>query len=448
MANDYIDRLQLKCSTSMAAYTKRLALVAVLVMGLDSQAQTLTAMDIAPQMIPGWNLGNTLEAGPCSWLSNDLDWETGWQPTKTSQKIIDYVKAKGFRSVRIPCSWNTHMDANHRIKSAWMRRVKQVVDYCIKDSLYVMLNDHWDNGWIEVEGFKNLSDEKIERNCELLRDMWTQIATAFADYDEHLLFAGMNEPNANDAQLSVALKRYHQTFVDAVRSTGGKNAERVLVVQGPCTNIDLSSQHDVLPDDPTPEKLMIEVHYYDPYNFVMMEKDEDWGYRFFYWGKNNHVGGSNYNATWGEETYLQQQMRKMRTKYTNKGIPVVIGEYGANRRVMPEGENQEKHDNSLQDWYEAVTQYAINNGCVPMVWDTNGNDPVIDRRDCSIGNPFAYNGIMEGVDAATWPYTTGIESVRSDAKKGADGKTYNLMGIPVNRNYRGIVVQGVKKYFR
>ena len=106
-------------------------------------------MDIAADMVPGWNLGNTLEPGPCNWLSNELDYETAWQGSKTTQQIIDFVKAQGFRSVRIPCSWYVHMDQNYNISPAWMNRVQEVVDYCIKDGLYVILNDHYDNGWIE-----------------------------------------------------------------------------------------------------------------------------------------------------------------------------------------------------------------------------------------------------------------------------------------------------------
>ena len=214
----------------MKSFSKRCPKSLVLVLAFLScslcQAQTQTAMDIAPLMVPGWNLGNTLEAPTSS--SNELDCETAWQPTKTSQKIIDYVAAQGFRSVRIPCSWFIHMDEDYQISNVWIRRVKQVVDYCMKANLYVMLNDHWDNGWIEVNGFKDLSEENVSKKCEILKTMWTQIAMAFVDYDHRLLFAGMNEPNSRDAATAAVLKRYQQTFVDAVRATGGNNATRWL----------------------------------------------------------------------------------------------------------------------------------------------------------------------------------------------------------------------------
>ena len=133
-------------------------------------------MDIAPKMMPGWNLGNTLEAGPCTWLSNKLDWETGWQPTKTTQSIINSVKEAGFNAVRIPCAWDIHSDSKGKIDAVWMARVKKIVDYCMNAGLYVVLNDHWDNGWIEVDGFKDLSEENVsqksERAVNVCRPIW------------------------------------------------------------------------------------------------------------------------------------------------------------------------------------------------------------------------------------------------------------------------------------
>ena len=432
---------------------KTINLLLALVLSCAIPAQAQTAMDIAPEMVPGWNLGNTLEAGPCTWLSNDVAWETGWQSTKTSQKIIDYVKSLGFRSVRIPCAWFMHMDNNYKIKSAWMRRVKEVVDYCIKDSLYVMLNGHWDNGWIEVDGFKDISEENVQNKCEILETMWTQIATEFADYDHHLLFAGLNEPNADTNAKAAVLKRYNQTFVNTVRQTGGSNASRILVVQGPNTDIDKSTElSSVLPDDTTADALMFEIHFYAPYQFVMMMENADWSYMFYYWGSKNHVSGSNYNATWGEDSYVLQQMRKMRTKYSSKGIPVIMGEYGSTWRVMPTGENQAKHNSSIHDWYYSVCRNAKNNGIVPMVWDTNSckqpTGTIVDRSKCAVYDQYAYEGIMDGVASATWPFASDIKDRFEEEDAFVGGQAYSLTGIPVGSNYRGIVIVNGKKILK
>ena len=168
--------------------------------------------------------------------------ETSWQDTKTTQKIIDFVKAQGFRSVRIPVAWvYGHIsDADaYTIDTAWMNRVKQIVDYCINDGLYVVINDHWDGGWLE-EHIADTNSATIAKNKAVLTAIWTQIAEKFKDYDEHLLFAGLNEPNTEESPKASTINNllnYNQTFIDAVRATGGQNATRVLVVQGPSTDI-------------------------------------------------------------------------------------------------------------------------------------------------------------------------------------------------------------------
>lgn len=419
-----------------------------------------TAMELAAEMYPGWNLGNTLEAVQCTWVRDELEYETGWQRTMTTQEIIDYVKSQGFRSVRIPCSWYEHMDANYNISSRWMARVQEIVDYCIKDSLYVVLNDHFDGGWIE-RSFEGQTPASVNKNIMILGLMWKQIATRFRDYDHHLLFAGMNEPSAaNDnstdkEQDIVTLRKYEQAFVNAVRQTGGYNAHRVLVVQGPTTDIDLAYQYDAMPQDNVPSALMLEVHFYSPFNFCQMEEDEWWGYRFFYWGTGNHIAATNYNATWGEEEFLKGQMEKMWEKYVSRGIPVYLGEYGALWREMPKGESQNKHNASIYAWYKATNKYAVANGIIPVVWDTNycerttGTGTIINRETLTIFNTKAYQGIMEGCAEATWPVTTGIGSVDElSAGKVAD-RIYDLMGhslpdIPEH----GVYILNGRKYFR
>lgn len=371
---------------------------------------TATAREIAKQMYPAWNLGNTLEPP-----GNSTSAETSWQPTKTNQQILDYVKKLGFKAVRIPCSWNCHA-TNGKIDAAWMARVKEIVDYCINDGLYVMLNDHWDSGWIEVDGFTNLSESNVTAKLELLKTYWTQIAETFRDYDEHLLFAALNEPNCDNQAKTDVLLRYEQGFIDVVRATGGNNAKRTLIVQGPSTDIDNTDNfYDIakLKDSAT-DALMFEVHYYSPWNFCGMEKDESWGRMAFYWGADNHVSGSQYNSTWGEETYLRDQFLKMKRKFVDKGIPVILGEYGCQWRDLSSlsGENQAKHDASVKLFYKLVNQYAVNDGIVPVVWDINhtnregtkGMMTIVDRANLSIFCQLAMDGITEGVAAATWPY--------------------------------------------
>ena len=367
------------------------------------------ATDIAKLMYPAWNLGNTMEPP-----SNSLNAETTWQSTRTSQQVIDYVKSLGFKAVRIPCSWHAHA-TNGQIDPAWTARVKEVVDYCINDGLYVMLNDHWDNGWIETDGFSDLSETNVSAKAEMLKTLWTQIATAFRDYDEHLLFAGLNEPNCDSQAKTDVLLRYEQAFIDAVRATGGNNATRILIVQGPSTDIDnTDSYYDISRLNDTAEgALMAEVHYYSPWNLCGMEKDESWGKMFFYWGSGNHLSGSQYNANWGEESYMLGQFQKMKRKLVDKGYPVILGEYGCQWRDVStlSGEDQARHDASVRLFYKLVNEYAVNCGMVPTVWDINhcnqngtrGMMTIVNRSQLTVWGTPAINGITEGIAAATWP---------------------------------------------
>lgn len=440
-------------------HTIRLLLFLVaLQLSVRMSAQTPTAMEVAANMYPGWNLGNTLEPGPCNWIANPLDWETAWQGSRTSQAIIDFVKAQGFRSVRIPCSWFVHSDQNYNIDTNWLDRVQEVVDYCINDSLYVILNDHYDNGWIE-HSFADRTESSVKKNIFILGLLWKQIANRFRDYDHHLLFAGMNEPdaagdNSNDKAGDIeTLIRYEQAFVNAVRQTGGNNATRILVVQSPSTSIDLAYNYDVMPEDATQDAMMLEVHFYAPYNFTMMTKDESWGNQAYYWGEGNHVSGSKHNVTWGEEAYMQSQLRQMKNKYTSKGIPVVMGEFGALWRTMPEGENQDKHDASIYSWYFTLCKYAVHNGVVPFVWDTNAcqrpSMDILNRKTLAVFNQHALKGILEGCAAVKWPYTTAIEEVSNDKTSHTSANIYDLSGrIHYTIPSKGIYITNGKKHIR
>ena len=378
-----------------------------------------SAMDIAQLMYPGWNLGNTMEGGDSKnlWKNAGVATETAWQSTKTTQALIDAVKAAGFKSVRIPCAWvmGHIMDAdNCTIDPAWMKRVKEIVDYCIADGLYVIINQHWDGGWIEHNGLTANSD--INKTKTQLTKIWTQIANNFKAYNERLIFAGMNEPGVGSgdgdiisvAEMSNRIAEYEQTFINAVRATGGNNAKRVLIVQGPNTNIDnfVANNYMSKITDSASDRLMVEVHFYDPYNFTDMSEDQSWGKYCLYWGKNNtngSVAGRTADAKYNED-YVEAQMKKMKTNFFDKGYPVLIGEFGANQRLAI-GQDP-VHDASVKDYYKAVVTSAINNGCVPVAWDTNSNSPsmtIFNRAGANISNANVMESINAGVAAAKWP---------------------------------------------
>ena len=387
--------------------------------GATDADMSKTAMDVAALMYPGWNLGNTMEAGNSAnnWKNAGIGSETAWQSAKTTQQLIDLVKASGFKSVRIPCAWVMgHItDAEAcTIDADWLARVHEVVDYCIKNDLYVIINQHWDGGWIEHDGLTAATD--VDATKAKLTKIWTQIANSFKNYDERLIFAGMNEPgvgggDANTllgtADLANRIAEYEQTFIEAVRATGGNNAKRVLVVQGPNTNIDNTVAHNYMAKlhDSATDRLMVEVHFYDPYQFTDLGEDKDWGKYYLYWGKNNKGGDADRTAdSKYNEDYVEAQMKKMKTNFFDKGYPVLIGEFGANQR-MAIGTDA-LHDNSVKDYYKAVVTSAINNGCVPVAWDTNAGLPsmtIFNRAAVKVSNANMLESIQEAVKTAVWP---------------------------------------------
>lgn len=356
----------------------------------DASGMTSSATELASKIKLGWNIGNSLEA---------IGSETAWGNPLITPELIQLVKQNGFNAIRIPCSWNQYMEnsSTAKIKKEWLDRVKQVVQYSVDQGMYVVLNIHWDGGWLE----NNVTTSKQVENNAKQKAFWEQIATHLRDFDEHLMFAGTNEPNVDNAAQMAVLNSYLQTFVDAVRSTGGKNSYRVLVVQGPSTDIEkTNSLMTSLPVDKIANRMMAEVHYYTPYQFSLMEADADWGKMFYYWGKDFHsLTDPARNSTWGEEATVDSMMRLMKTKFVDKGIPVMLGEYAVGRRLTLTGENLELHLASRAFYLKYVTKQALANGILPFYWDAGGTgnngSGLFDRKTNTVFDQQALDALIE-----------------------------------------------------
>ena len=368
--------------------------------GMESDSKVL-----AKKINLGWNLGNTLEA---------IGGETAWGNPKASKALIDLVKASGFNAVRIPCAWDQYLEnqTTYKIKDLWLARVKEVVDYCIENDMYAILNIHWDGGWLE----NNPTPDKQAEVNKKQKAIWEQIALYFRNYDERLLFAGTNEVhttsgNPTQANFDVQMS-YNQTFVDAVRFTGGKNAYRNLIIQAYNTNIDQAVAYLKISTDYVPDRLMVEVHHYDPWNFCGLEKDETWGKYAALWGQpyEQYAIGvlAGRAATWGKEDYLKTQFNKIKTSFVDKGYPVILGEYGVIRRTTYSGDALMHHLNSRAYYLRYVTEQAKNYGLIPFYWDDGGIGNlafgIIDRKTNRIADEKALNALIEGSVAGTYPY--------------------------------------------
>lgn len=323
----------------------------------------ISSVQLTEMMGVGWNLGNSLEAIVASG-DTFSGGETSWGNPPVSKTLIDAVKAAGFNMIRIPVSWS-HMiedESTYYISYEWKLRVEEVVNYALDNDMFVMINIHWDGGWMNSP--THADQEAINTK---LAAIWKQLAKFFRDYDDRLLFAGSNEvhvegnyntPSAENAEVQ---NSFNQTFINTVRATGGRNTYRHLVVQTYNTNIEFGENFMVIPEDDTDDRLMVEVHFYDPYQFTLQEDG------VALWGS-EYAGGPSH-AGWGDEDWVDEIFGRTKTAFVDKGYGVILGEYAASLRTNPSNTTFEEHVKARNHYLNYVTKKALENGMVPVYWD-------------------------------------------------------------------------------
>lgn len=333
----------------------------------------LTALEATRLMGNGINLGNTMEACDNNVgikTNTPLSYETHWGQPKTTQAMIDGMKAAGFDTIRIPVAWMTNAthlyEGDYTIDADYMDRVEEVVRYARKAGMYVIINDHWDGGWYGMFGSESAETRALA--MEAYKGMWQQIAERFRDYSDYLIFESANEELGtrfdensalycsdsvvtylNDDERYALTNEINQTFVDVVRATGGNNATRFLLIAGYGTNIDQTCDDRFqMPKDTADSKLMVSVHYYDPWSYC---------------GASSAASATKWGKV-SDYEYMDQQLAKM-TKFTEAGYGVVIGEYGA----LPCSDGLK--DNTLAyhtAFLDTCTKYNLTN----CLWDCSG----------------------------------------------------------------------------
>ena len=369
----------------------------------------VSAAEIAEKMGAGWNYGNTLEAN-----TEGTPDETVWGNPRASQAMVDAVAEAGFRTVRIPISFLSKINdsCGYKIDGEWLERIAEVVDYCYNKELFVIINIHGDGyhtikgGWLLCNG----NDQVYIK--EKFAAVWRQIAERFADYDEHLIFECMNEVFDGIYHTPVAeyyenINDYNQIFVDTVRSSGGKNTHRWLMAAGWNTDINYTcgGYGFRFPKDScnTPDngRLILSVHCYDPWDYCGEEKKS-----VCLWGEKGQeiveLGSADpqYKADWGEEKHITAQFRMLKERYVDRGIPVIIGEYGcidrSDETVIPERITENR---AYYDGFIAGT--AAQNGLVPVYWDNGFNGKfglgLFDRRAVTKTQPEIIDAIIKAV---------------------------------------------------
>lgn len=326
-----------------------------------SAATVLSVSEITEQMGVGWNLGNSLDAHNQEFSSSNIrDYETQWSNPVVTKSLIDKVKAKGFNTVRIPITWYQHIstDSSYTIDPDWMNRVKEVVDYAYNNGMYVIINVHHET-WINRADF-DTAEASMEAQ---LRAVWKQIAAAFADYDQHLIFEGMNEPRAvggsinewvgNGACYNV-VNQLNAAFVDTVRSVESPYRQtRMLMVPDYAASresyiyayltVPKASGSIDADNDGDDDYVAVSLHAYSPYNFAMGDGDH-----------------SDFSSAY--ETELEGMFSAMQAKFLQEGVSIVLGEFSASNYG---------YDDARLKWAEAYMSNATEYGIPCVLWDNN-----------------------------------------------------------------------------
>ena len=368
-----------------------------------------TAKQWNSEVTAGWNLGNQFECSAAGGdhrsmeiglLDNALNSETAWGNPKVTRKTIKAIKDAGFNAIRIPVRWQFHITNAQAmsIDKAWMKRIREVVDWCLENDLKVMINTHHDQ-WLEGRPLHSYQQE----NCQKLALLWFNIASEFADYDYRVAFAGTNEvhipdnwgkPEAENLEVQNA---YNQTFIDVVRATGGNNEKRHLIVQTYVCNPDfgLNDGDFIIPTDIEGngnDYMSVEFHFYNPWEYAGECK-------YYYWGESYRQFGE---VPASNEQSMTDLFDRAVAAWADKGLGVIIGEWGVTDHVK--GNEADKIHENMTYYCRFFVSEARKRGFSTFVWDNNsfGNGEekfgIFDRKHgMKVKAPWILQGIMEGI---------------------------------------------------
>ena len=398
--------------------------------------QGLSALELTRLMGNGTNLGNTFEAcdnsRPYVAGNPPQTYEVSWGQPVTTQAMLTALKAAGFDTIRIPVAWMTNATnlaaGDYIIDPAYLDRVREVVDYARSAGMYVIINDHWDGGWWGMFGSEDEATRQLAMDAYI--GMWAQIAVYFADYSDYVIFESANEElgarfDENsplycadsiatylpDDERYALCNAVNQAFVDVVRMTGGNNAERFLLIAGYGTNIDQTcDSRFVMPTDTAEDKLLLSVHYYDPWSYC---------------GASSADGAT----AWGiasDYEYMDAQLKKLQ-KFTAQGVGVVIGEYGA----LPGSDGKIKANSlayhsrflDLCDYYDLTS----------CLWDCSGFfvRRTLSMSDAELAELYAgRNAASE--EGMTYAEVQSAAKARLDAQMAEAPETFREDAIEVN----------------
>lgn len=341
--------------------------------------QSITSAQLMKELKIGFNWGNTFDA----------PWgETTWGNPLTTKEMIEGIKELGFNTIRIPVSWGKHTSGapDYIIDKAWMERVQTVVDYALDCGLYVIINSHHDND------IYSPSEANRENAKTYIGSIWKQIAEHFNYADHHLIFQTMNEPrvegtsyewqidkNNPDSMKAVEIiNELNQTALDAMRSTGGNNAYRFVLVSSYAANPNsVLTDKFSLPQDSVKDRLLVSVHSYTPYNLCLNVNSSDT--KFDFW----------------KQIEIENFLKGVYEKYSKNGIPVIIDEMGIIHKNNPE---------DRYAWAKYFVSKAKDFGMVCCWWDNGSINSgekfaLFNRNELKVypESKRVYEGLMDGL---------------------------------------------------
>lgn len=347
-----------------------------------NDAMDMTTAEVVEDMGVGINLGNTMEVSGM-YVGSVQAYETGWGSPVITKEAIQGYKDAGFDTLRVPVAWSNLMNARtYEINPEYLARVREIVGWALDSDLYVIMNIHWDGGWFEGFG----DDAKRDKCFEKYESIWTQLCAAFGDCGGKLIFESLNEElywedvwnryskQGDKEKLYSIANDINQKFVDIVRGSGGNNALRHLLIAGIATDIELTCDPLFkMPEDPA-GRCAVSIHYYNPTNFTIIDEDVSWSKARTEWGSEADIAE------------IDKYLDMMKTNFCDKGVPVIIGEYGAVAI-------KNKTEDVITAYNAEVAKKARERGMCPVLWDIA--QCFYDREKAEFRYPDMLEKIME-----------------------------------------------------
>lgn len=333
---------------------------------ISGTIRNISSFELVAEMGIGWNLGNSFDV-----TNRD---KTLWGNPLPSKEIIDQVHQLGFRTLRVPVTWDFHLGdtAPFALEEAYLDEVQRVVNYGLLNDMFVILNTHHEEEWA---GPVPANEEEVSAR---LSNLWTQIAERFRNYGDKLIFEPLNEPrvigspnewNGGTAAERATLNELHRVSHEAIRATGGNNTNRHLLISTYAASTVTAAMNDLVIPNSDPN-VIVSLHTYFPFLFAL-EGQIPWG-------------------TESDKEDLRQEFDRIRNKWiVEEQRPIILGEWGAVTQ------------NSLQQRLEYAEFYvteALQRDLLPIVWDDGGNFILLNRHNLTWTNLQVAETIIENAN--------------------------------------------------